>query len=51
MHTYKIVFAKDGQIFTELVIAFSEEDAKNTLKRDHPGVSIKSVTLMDLMPH
>jgi hypothetical protein len=46
MHTYKVIYAKDGELFTELVIAFSEEDAKATIKREHPGVGIKSVTQM-----
>ena len=48
MHTYKIRYSKDGQMFTELVIAFNEDDAKNTLKREHPGVTIEEVVLMDL---
>lgn len=48
MHTYKVIFAKDGELITELVIATSEEDAKATVKRNHPGVGIKAVVLMDL---
>ena len=48
MHTYKIRYSKDGEMFTELVIAFSEEDAKSTLKRDHPGVTIEEIVLIEL---
>lgn len=46
MHTYKVIYAKDGELFTELVVAFNEEDAKATVKREHPGVGIKQVVLM-----
>ena len=46
MHTYKVIYAKDGELFTELVIAFSEEDAKATIKREHPGCGIKTVVQM-----
>ena len=47
MHTYKVKYSKDGEMFTEIVIAFSEDDAKNTVKRDHPGVTIEEVAIID----
>lgn len=51
MHTYKVIYAKDGQMFTEIVIALNEEDAKATVKRNHPGVAIKAVQCVDLPIH
>ena len=51
MHTYKVIYAKDGQMFTEIVIALNEEDAKATTKRNHPGVAIKAVQCVDLPIH